>query len=91
MSVGQEMVNENYDPSEREETILELFKEGREEDQPWGRANPIYFRERTDLEKGQVEYALKQLHTAGWVRKLNPGLYELVEDPRDGDGEADGE
>lgn len=83
MSVQQQMVNENYRPNDREERILELFQEGRNEDSPWGRANPLYFRERTDLDKGQVEYALSNLTTAGWIVKLNAGLYEFVEDPRD--------
>ena len=78
------MVNQNYEPNEREEIILELFKEGKESGEPWGRANPQFFRERTDLEKGQVEYALRNLTTAGWIQRLNKGgLYEFVEDPRD--------
>lgn len=77
------MVNEHYHPSAREDRLLELLKEGRDGDEPWGRANPLYFRERTDLDKGQVEYCLKNLTTAGWIRKLNAGLYEFVADPRE--------
>lgn len=77
------MVNENYEPTEREETVLRLLRDGECDDEPWGRANPLYFRERTELEKGQIEYALANLTTAGWIRKLNGGLYEFVEDPRD--------
>lgn len=80
----QQMVNENYEPNEREETVLELFKEGRESGEPWGRVNPLYLRENSDLDKGQVEYALRNLKNAGWVKQLNRGgLYELVDDPRD--------
>ncbi|APW97808.1 MarR family transcriptional regulator [Halobiforma lacisalsi AJ5] len=78
------MVNENYEPNEREETVLELFKEGKESGEPWGRVNPLYLRENSDLDKGQVEYALRNLKNAGWVKQLNRGgLYELVDDPRD--------
>jgi len=80
------MVNENYEPNDREETVLEQFKEGRNSGSPWGRVNPLYVREHSELEKGQVEYALKNLATAGWVKQLNNGgLYELVEDPREND------
>lgn len=80
----QEMVNENYDPNQREERILQLLKTGRESDEPWGRANPMYFRDNTNLDKGQVEYALRNLTTAGWIRRINRGgLYEFIEDPRD--------
>jgi len=80
----QEMVNENYEPNEREENVLELFKEGRKSGEPWGRVNPLYLRENSSLDKGQVEYALRNLKNAGWVEQLNRGgLYELVDDPRD--------
>lgn len=78
------MANEEYEPTEREERVLELFQEGRRSDEPWGRVNPLYIRERTDLDKGQVEYALRNLRNAGWVRQVNQGgLYEFVEDPRE--------
>ncbi len=81
---NQQMVNENYEPNEREETVLELFKAGRNSGDPWGRVNPLYLRENSNLDKGQVEYALRNLKNAGWVKQLNRGgLYELVEDPRD--------
>jgi hypothetical protein len=79
----QQMVNENYEPNEREEIVLKLFKQGRDSREPWGRVNPLYLRENSDLDKGQVEYALRNLKNAGWVRQLNRGgLYELVDDPR---------
>lgn len=80
------VTNQNYEPTEKEDEVLALFKEGRESGQPWGRANPKLFRERTSLNKGQVEYALRNLTTAGWITKLNDGgLYEFVADPREGD------
>ena len=78
------MVNENYEPNNREETVIDLFKEGRDSGDPWGRVNPLFIRQNTSLDKGQVEYALRNLKNAGWVRQLNRGgLYELVDDPRD--------
>ncbi|SNR65538.1 MarR family transcriptional regulator [Halorubrum vacuolatum] len=78
------MVNQKYEPNEREEVVLELFKQGRNSDQPWGRLNPLFLRERSDLNKGQAEYALRNLKNAGWIKQLNSGgLYELVKDPRD--------
>lgn len=81
---NQQMVNENYEPNEREETVLKLFKRGRDSGDPWGRVNPLYLRENADLDKGQVEYALRNLRNAGWIKQLNQGgLYELVEDPRE--------
>lgn len=79
---AQQMVNESYTPSSEEEQILNLFQAGRDSDVPWGRANPLYFRERTSLTKGQVEYGLSNLDKAGWIDRLNSGLYEFVEDPR---------
>ena len=78
------MVNENYEPGDNDEQILDVLKEGRDENEPWGRANPLYLRERTGLNKQQVNYALNQLMAAGWVRKVTDGLYELVTDPREG-------
>jgi hypothetical protein len=78
------MVNENYEPTGREELVLELFKEGRESSKPWGRVNPLFIRENSELGKGQVEYALRNLTNAGWITQLNKGgLYELVTDPRE--------
>jgi len=78
------MVIENYEPNEREETVLGLFTQGRDSGEPWGRVNPLYLRENSSLDKGQVEYALRNLKNAGWVKQLyRGGLYELVSDPRD--------
>ncbi|QGX96731.1 MarR family transcriptional regulator [Haloplanus rallus] len=76
------MVNRDYTPTDNEEQILDIFKEGYGEDIPWGRVNPLYLRKRTDLNKQQVNYALSQLTAAGWIKKLTEGLYEFVTDPR---------
>lgn len=64
--------------------VLQLFKEGRNSGDPWGQVNPLYLREHSDLDKGQVEYALRNLKNAGWIDQLNRGgLYELIAEPRD--------
>lgn len=69
------MVNEDYDPSENEEDILELLHEGR--------VTPKLIKDETGLNDQQVNYALNQLMAAGWVEKVTTGLYELTEDPRE--------
>lgn len=76
------MVNEDYTPSENEKEILRILKEGRDSGGPWGRANPLFLREETGLNKQQVNYSLNQLAAAGWITKLTEGLYEFVSDPR---------
>jgi len=78
------MVNEGYNPTDNEKYILDVLIEDRDKDKPWGRANPLYLREQTGLNKQQVNYALNQLTAAGWVKKITDGLYELVADPRNG-------
>jgi len=80
----QQMVNENYEPNDREGTVIDLFKEGRDSGDPWGRVNPLFLRQNSSLDKGQVEYALRNLKNAGWVKQVNQGgLYEFVDDPRE--------
>lgn len=74
---SNEMVNEGYSPSEKEERVLACLKEGR--------VTPKLLKEEVDLNDQQVNYALNQLIAAGWVRKVTTGLYELVEDPRERD------
>lgn len=74
---SNEMVNEGYSPSEKEEHVLACLKEGR--------VTPKLLKEEVDLNDQQVNYALNQLIAAGWVRKVTTGLYELVEDPRERD------
>jgi DNA-binding MarR family transcriptional regulator len=83
MSIQANMVNENYEPSKNDELILEVLKDGRNRDEPWGRANPRYLIDQTGLEKSNVEFSLRSLRSAGWVERAARGLYELVEDPRD--------
>jgi hypothetical protein len=77
------MVNPEYNPTEKEDELLDVLKEGRGSGEPWGRANPRFLRERTGYERQQINYSLNQLTAAGWVRKITRGLYEFVEDPRE--------
>lgn len=71
------MVNRDFDPQDRDEDVLTVFKE-------YGCANPYLIREETDLGKGDVNTSLVRLTSAGWVNKITRGLYEFVDDPRDG-------
>ena len=71
------MVNEDYEPTRNEEWVIDVLEEGR--------ANPLYLKNRTGLNDQQVNYACNQLIAAGWVEKIEKGLYELQEDPRDGE------
>ncbi|WP_049946422.1 hypothetical protein [Halalkalicoccus jeotgali] len=77
------MVNENYTPSEEEDRILDVFKEGRDEGSPWGYATPRHLREVTETKKGNIEYYLRQLTSAGWLKKVTRGFYKFVSDPRE--------
>ena len=70
------VVNENFEPTPQQERVLDVFK--REQ-----RANPLRVRDVTGMRKQRVNDALGSLADAGWVRRVNRGLYELVEDPRD--------
>ncbi|WP_241431938.1 helix-turn-helix domain-containing protein [Natrialba chahannaoensis] len=81
------VVNELYQPTEKDEQVLEALKDGRDSDEPWGRANPRWLMDQTGLSKSNVEFCLRSLHDAGWVRRPSRGLYELVEDPRGEDDE----
>lgn len=67
-------MNREYDPTDHDEQVLTVLEEGR--------ANPLYIREETDLPKQRINDSLQRLTSAGWVRKVTRGLYELVEDPR---------
>lgn len=76
-----ELMNDEYAPTEAEETILDVFKKEREETGE-SRLNPYYIRHETDLGKGSVNTALSNLRAAGWIHRVTRGLYEFVDDPR---------
>lgn len=88
-TIKQSMVNEEYEPSENDELVLKSLKNGRQQDDPWGRANPRWLIDETGLEKGNVEFSLRSLRDAGWVRRVARGLYEFNEDPREVIGDGD--
>lgn len=77
-------INEDHDPGPSEERILDVFKTERE-NYGESRMSPQLIRNRMeDAEKRQtVNYALRQLVAAGWIRQPAEGLYEFVEDPRE--------
>ena len=77
------MVNEAFEPNERQESMLNVLKQGREEDEPWGYANPKRFEVELDIRRQYINRALNGLTDAGWVEKANRGLYRFVEDPRE--------
>jgi hypothetical protein len=54
---GMEMppVNEDYEPTEIDEAVLEVLKEGR--------ANPLHIREKADLPKQRVNESLERLRS----------------------------
>ena len=82
--VSHDMVNENYEPSAKDEQVLDALQRGRDSGDPWGRANPKWLVEETGLDKGNVEFCLRSLRNAGWVQRVARGLYEFVDDPREG-------
>jgi len=77
------MVNEDFEPNERQEAILRVLKEGRNQGQPWGYANPKRLAMQIDTRKQYINRELKGLVDAGWIEKANRGLYRFVADPRD--------
>ena len=79
----QSMVNEDFEPTDDCEAVLNVFKQGRDTNDPWGRANPRFIIDQTDISKQNVEYHLRRLRDAGWVQRCARGLYEFVEDPRE--------
>jgi len=61
-----------------EASILSAFYNQKKDDAPgWGLGNPMYFRQKTGFDKGQVEYALGKLVEKGYVERVNHGLYRL--------------
>lgn len=76
-------VNEGFEPSERQEQLLDVLKDGRDTDEPWGYATIKRFSEESGLRKQYVNRALGGLLAAGWVTKPYRGLYRFVEDPRE--------
>jgi len=86
MSIADtKMVNEDFEPNERQDEILSVLKEGRSKGEPWGYGNPKRFEEEIGDRKQYINRALTALVNAGWVEKVNRGLYRFVDDPREDD------
>lgn len=77
------MVNSDFEPDDRQESILEVFKKGRMDNQPWGYANPKRLEVELSIRRQYIYRALQGLVDAGWVKKENRGLYRFVDDPRE--------
>lgn len=77
------MVNENFVPNDRQEAILDVLKDGRDTDRPWGYANPKRLEEHLGTRRQYINRALRGLVDAGWIEKVNRGLYRFVADPRE--------
>ena len=77
------MVNEQFEPDEHQEAILNILKQGREEGQPWGYANPKRLQTQLEIRKQYINRSLRSLVDAGWVERVNRGLYRFVSDPRE--------
>lgn len=87
MSVSTpDMVNESFEPDEQQDAVLEHLKDGRDEGEPWGYTSASIAGVALDVPRQYTSAALKSLHDAGWVEKVEPegtGVYRFVEDPRD--------
>lgn len=77
------MVNEEYDPAEAEEEILELMKRGRGAGDPWGHTTPAHVRNELGIKQGNESHHLRQLQSAGWIEKVARGFYRFRADPRE--------
>jgi len=81
--------NEDFDPTPECDQVLDVLKDGRDEPgAPWGRANPRLIIDETGIAKSNVEYHLRRLDDAGWINRIARGLYEFVQDPREGQYDA---
>jgi uncharacterized membrane protein len=49
-----------------------------------GRCTPSYIAQETEYSRGNIQNRLLRLVEHGYVRQIGGGLYELVEDPRNG-------
>jgi len=89
MSVASDgMVNESYEPDDREAAVLEHLKAGREDGAPWGYTSASIAGVALDMPRQYTSAALSALHAAGWVEKVEPegtGVYRFVADPREGE------
>lgn len=84
MSVtASRMVNEDYEPDDMEESVLEVMKDGRDRGEPWGYTMPSVAGKSLNARRQYTSRALDNLTRAGWVERLGRGFYRYVEDPRE--------
>lgn len=88
MSVpATDMVNESFEPDDRQEAILDHLKDGRDEGEPWGYTSASIAGEALGVPRQYTSKALQSLKDAGWIEKIEPegtGVYRFVDDPREG-------
>lgn len=75
------MVNVDHEPSDAEDQILDVMKDGRERGEPWGYTTPNDLHERGDIPS--VDFNLRRLKDAGWITLQSRGFYRFVNDPRE--------
>jgi len=87
MSIARtNVVNEQFEPGETEEEVLEHLKAGRDRGEPWGYTSASIAAASLGTRRQYTSRALGSLHDAGWVEKVEPegtGVYRFVEDPRE--------
>lgn len=68
------------DINETDERVLEVLREGR--------VTPQYVADEIDISRTYASERLTRLKEHRHVEKIAPGLYELVDDPLEVDGDA---
>jgi uncharacterized membrane protein len=67
------MADINLNPTDR--AVLDMLREGR--------CSPAYIAEETGYSSGNISNRLSRLAEHGYTNMVHPGLWELIEDPRD--------
>lgn len=81
MAVKEQRVLDPDDLNEADREILDELQKGR--------GTPKFLAERIGTDRSYISQRLKRLAEHNIVEKLDTGLYELVDDPRDGAGRVD--
>lgn len=62
------------DLNDRDKAVLAVLAEGR--------ANPMFIRDKMDMDKGEVNSVLVKLTRDGLAKRVARGLYEITDDGR---------